>query len=144
MRAHASDRCRRVRGNVLFVQLFSYIPYIAGQELEEKHSKNAALRSDENSKVQLATLRRVKDKEVEMNKKTMQDKVGQTISFGEVVQLLHLSSQKYLTVSRTDVAKVEPENFQVELAKDVSSLAWFTLKPSAAFHAEYDPVVCLE
>jgi len=110
-------------------------------ELEEKHSKNAALRSDESSKMQLATLKRVKDKEAEMNKKTMQDKRGQTISYGDVVQLLHLRSEKFLTVSRTDVAKVEPENFQVGLVKDASTLSWFTLKPSAAFHNENDPVV---
>lgn len=91
--------------------------------------------------MQLATLKRVKDKEAEMNKKTMQDKRGQTISYGDVVQLLHLRSEKFLTVSRTDVAKVEPENFQVGLVKDASTLSWFTLKPSAAFHNENDPVV---
>jgi inositol 1,4,5-triphosphate receptor type 1 len=109
--------------------------------LEERHAKNPKLAADEHSKQQLATLKRVKDKELEMNNKNMQDKLGQDVNFGDIVQLLHLRSQKYLSISRTAVAQVESENFQVYLTKDLSSLCWFTLKPSEAFQSILDPLV---
>lgn len=109
--------------------------------MEEKHHKNETLRSDEASRAILATLERIKDKEVAMNKKAMQSKLGQVIKYGDVVQLLHIRSQKFLTVSRTATAKVEPENFQVILQKGASTLSWFTLTPSSPILSDGDPVV---
>ena len=71
----------------------------------------------------------------------LQEKTGQVIRYGEVVQLLHLRSQKWLTVSDKLPSDTEVENFKVSLEHGASMFSWFTMRPSAAFHSDHDVVV---
>jgi hypothetical protein len=89
----------------------------------------------------LTTLRRVNRKEQEMNRKLMADQMGSDITYGQVIQLKHKKSGKFLSVSKDDTAISETENFRVLLCSQASTLSWFTLQPAKAFQSDNEPVM---
>jgi hypothetical protein len=61
----------------------------------------------------LQQLERAAANERILNKKLMTQKIGTPVIFGDVVQLKHLVSNKFLSVSMTDLALHERENMKV-------------------------------
>jgi hypothetical protein len=95
----------------------------------------------EMKKAYLATLIRVRDKEDEMNKRFMSECVGTPVVYGDVVQLKHVRSGKFLTASDSSVSISEPENFVIYLADSASTLSWFSLNPAKAYNTMAEPVI---
>jgi hypothetical protein len=85
-------------------------------------------------------LNRTAYNEKKLNKKLMNMKIGKAISFGDVIQLLHVKSQKFLTVSPFLLAKHERENLRVYLKEDGDPMSWFELMPRYKYDKEGQPV----
>jgi hypothetical protein len=115
----------------------------AADELLEFEKKNALRMNalDQDSKDYYNTLKRVRAKEQEMNARSFTESIGNGLNFGDVVQLRHRRSGKWLCAADQQVATVEQENFKVYLAAEASALAWFTLTPAAAFQSFGDAIV---
>jgi hypothetical protein len=120
----------------------------AAEELKEEEEKaRLSKRLDpvflEQQNELLGTLRRVNRKETEMNKKLMADQMGSDIVYGQVIQLKHKKSGKFLSVSKDDTALSETENFRVHLCDRASTLSWFTVQPAKAFQSDNEPIMNL-
>jgi hypothetical protein len=98
---------------------------------------------DEQVRDLLQTLRRVKAKEEKMNKRAMEEKTGAKLVYGDVIQLLHCKTGKWLVVDEHQVATAEPENMKVRLSSDASMFSWFTVEPAAKFFFEVLSFCCL-
>jgi hypothetical protein len=85
-----------------------------------------------------ATLKTLQRKEVDMNQKLMHEKLGVIVMYGEVVQLKHVKSKKFLAASDSLTSVTEPENFKVFLSETAS---WLTLQPAKAFNTLNEPVI---
>jgi hypothetical protein len=59
----------------------------------------------------------------------MRDKTGQCIVFGDIIQLYHLKSRKYMKVLNGKLAKGERENMKVTLDMQGDSYSWFQVYP---------------
>ncbi|KAH8096221.1 hypothetical protein JL720_3580 [Aureococcus anophagefferens] len=84
------------------------------------------------------SLERSMKNEKALNEQYMKSSVGNTIQYGSVIQLLHVKSQKYLTVEPNQVAEQERENLRVHLSEFGSSLSWFTVMPCYKIDREGD------
>ena len=71
-----------------------------------------------------------------LNKKLMAMKIGKPVAFGDVVQLLHVKSQTYLTVSSTTLAKQERENLQVYFDTTGNTMSWLEFMPRYKYDRE--------
>lgn len=67
-------------------------------------------------------------------------KIGKAISFGDVIQLLHVKSQKILCISPSMLAKHERENLRVYLKEDGDTMSWLELMPRFKYDKEGQPV----
>lgn len=88
----------------------------------------------------LLQLSRTAQNEKRLNKKLMQMKIGKAISFGDVIQLLHVKSQKVLSISPYMLAKHERENLRVYLKEDGDTMSWLELMPKFKYDKEGQPV----
>lgn len=88
----------------------------------------------------LLQLSRTAQNEKRLNKKLMKMKAGKAVSFGDVIQLLHVKSQKILSVSPWMLAKHERENLRAYLKEDGDSMSWFELMPRYKYDKEGQPV----
>ena len=86
------------------------------------------------------TLERVKANEQKLNTSLFEQKCGEQIHFGDVIQLRHRKSGKWLTVSPDEVAATERENLRVHLHADGTTCSWFTVLPSVTVDEEGMPV----
>jgi hypothetical protein len=88
-----------------------------------------------------ATLQRVYNKEREMNEKLQIEQQGAQLKYGDVIQLMHVQSGRFLSCAEHGVSLSEPENFRVQLMSPASMLSWFTIQPAKAFvNRAEDPV----
>jgi hypothetical protein len=108
------------------------------ENFKRKHSLVAAHKLKSKDATHLATLRNLQQKELEMNQKLMHEKLGEIVMYGEVVQLKHVKSKKFLTASDMETSLSEPENFKVFLSETAS---WLTLQPAKAFNTLNEPVI---
>lgn len=69
--------------------------------------------------------------EQSLNKNLMSMKAGKSVTFGDVIQLRHLKSRKFLTVSAYQLAKQERENVRVVNEPEGSSLSAMTFVPKS-------------
>lgn len=72
-------------------------------------------RIDKTSENFLNALRRGRDNEQKLNNRYMLNKKGMPVKFGDVIQLYHIKSGKYLTIKPTELANTERENIKVAL-----------------------------
>ncbi|KAJ8601792.1 hypothetical protein CTAYLR_006814 [Chrysophaeum taylorii] len=86
----------------------------------------------------VGTLELAMENERVLNETYMKASIGRAIHFGDIVQLLHVKSNKYLTVEPTQVATQERENLRVSLSEYGSQLSWFTLMPAFKIDREGD------
>jgi hypothetical protein len=87
-------------------------------------------------KEHLAQLRRAALNEQRLNEKLMGLRKGKPIAFGDPLQLRHVKSQKFLTVSEDILAKEERENMRIYLESKGDSLSCVGLMPRYRFDKE--------
>jgi hypothetical protein len=124
--------------------------YSAAKEFKEAlfESLKNVVSQDENSAVKktaksvrlerehLNQLRRAALNEQRLNEKLMGLRKGKPIAFGDPVQLRHVKSQKFLTISIDVLAKDERENMRVYLNPEGDSLSCLGFMPRYRFDKE--------
>ena len=88
----------------------------------------------------LKALEHGRDNEEELNRTYMQNRIGSEVKYGDIIQLKHLKSRKYVTVTTTETAIVERENLVVKLDAAGSALSWFTVMPRFKIDQEGDVI----
>jgi hypothetical protein len=111
------------------------------REEGDEEAELAFLRSKEQMYKYLKALQRGKKNEESLNQSYMEQKRGSAIAYGESIQLRHLKSGKFLTVSSSEVADVERENMRVYLTEDGNSSSWIQLMPRFKIDRDGDPVL---
>lgn len=71
----------------------------------------------------------------------MKQKMGKPVLFGDTVQLLHVKSGKYLTITPGILAKEERENLRVCLDVDGSPFSWLNIIPRFKIDREGDQIL---
>lgn len=123
-------------------QIYVQRQYSATNELEEFSEAN---KGDRNS-MDAATasyydaLHRGKDNESVLNKSVMKSKTGNVVCFGDTIQLLHVKSNKFITVRPADLARDERENMKVTLSYDGNVMSWIKIMPRFKINREGEPV----
>eukprot|EP01036_Dinobryon_divergens_P025774 gene25774-34355_t len=79
--------------------------------------------------------------ERKLNDKIMQTKRGKAIRFGDVIQLRHVKSKKFLTVSYYQLAEQERENMKVTVERCGSTLSGVCLLPVRKQSKEGQPIL---
>ena len=79
--------------------------------------------------------------ERKLNDKIMQTKRGKAIRYGDVIQLRHVKSKKFLTVSYYQLAEQERENMRVTVERCGSTLSGLCLLPVRKQSKEGQPVL---
>ena len=69
------------------------------------------------------------DEEISINESNWAKVKGQEIKFGQVIQLLHVNSNKYLRYNSETPAYFEPENYAVLLSEEYSEETSFRIHP---------------
>jgi hypothetical protein len=82
-----------------------------GDSSTTETSEDSAI--DSQGQEMLRQLRRAALNEQKLNERAMSTKIGTPVTFGDVVQLRHIASRKFLTVSTSQLAKQERENMRV-------------------------------
>jgi hypothetical protein len=80
------------------------------------------------------------DSEEAENDKAMQERAGIEVAFGEITQLKHCKTGKWLMVDKNKTASVEQENIECTLSEKVSQQCWITIRPSKRFQFQGDEV----
>lgn len=88
----------------------------------------------------LEALVKGKENEISLNKSVMKGKTGSTLVLGDVIQLKHIKSLKYVTIRPKDLARDEKENMKVGLSSDGSVLSWLKLMPHYKINREGETV----
>ena len=95
---------------------------------------------DDATKKHFAALIRGKSNEMRMNEVYMKHKIGNNVLFGDIVQLLHVKSRKYLTVKPGTLARDERENMCVHLSSEGNVFSWIQLLPRYKIDREGDRI----
>ncbi|CAI2351552.1 unnamed protein product [Caenorhabditis sp. 36 PRJEB53466] len=85
-------------------------------------------------------LRVAADKEKEENESEFQKTLGNVVQYGSMVQLLHVKSNKYITVQRNSPAKRERNAMKVYLDRAGNEGSWFIIEPAYKHYAIGDNV----
>uniref|UniRef100_A0A913HZP3 Inositol 1,4,5-trisphosphate receptor n=1 Tax=Strongyloides stercoralis TaxID=6248 RepID=A0A913HZP3_STRER len=87
------------------------------------------LAGDSSEKEMLNKLRNAAEKEKEQNELEYRKMLGTQIQYGTSIQLLHVKSNKYLTMQKNSPAKVERNAMRVYLDKVGNEGSWFVVEP---------------
>ena len=134
--------CSRIE-NCLF-QICARTRVAAAEELQdfETQLQHVAVADRTPSQTEmLATLRRVQKEEEEMNKQTQEDKIGEVLKYGEIIQLRHVVSGKTLSIQPNVIADLEPDNVKCCLSSAPTASSWVTIKPAVAFYSDGQAVL---
>eukprot|EP01038_Epipyxis_sp_PR26KG_P007796 gene7796-10591_t len=122
-------------------QIYVQRQYSATNELEEftKYYQDDMETSDPSTKNHYEALLRGKENEAKLNLNVMKNKTGNLLCFGDIIQLLHVKSKKFITVKEI-TAKDERENMQIKLSSDGSVLSWIKVLPRYKINREGDVI----
>uniref|UniRef100_A0A0N4ZIS5 Inositol 1,4,5-trisphosphate receptor n=1 Tax=Parastrongyloides trichosuri TaxID=131310 RepID=A0A0N4ZIS5_PARTI len=87
------------------------------------------LAGDGSEKEMLIKLKNAAEKEKEQNELEYRKMLGTQIQYGTSIQLLHVKSNKYLTMQKNSPAKVERNAMRVYLDKVGNEGSWFIVEP---------------
>uniref|UniRef100_A0A0N5C5P1 Inositol 1,4,5-trisphosphate receptor n=1 Tax=Strongyloides papillosus TaxID=174720 RepID=A0A0N5C5P1_STREA len=99
---------------IIEIAFLEYVLFIAG---------------DGSEKEMLSKLRNAAEKEKEQNELEYRKMLGTQIQYGTSIQLLHVKSNKYLTMQKNSPAKVERNAMRVYLDKVGNEGSWFVVEP---------------
>lgn len=117
--------------------------YSAAKELDhflEKYDIDAE-NVDPSTAKYLKALEKGRNNENNLNNIYMEKKVGQEVRFGDIIQLYHVKSGKYLQVVPKQLAKCERENLSIVLNAAGNSLSWIQIAPRYKINREGDPIL---
>ena len=114
--------------------------YSAAREYDEYMEALATRKEDALDKVELA-LKTGKDNENSLNDNYMAQHMGKPVHFGDVVQLLHVKSGKFVTVVPDKLASQERENIYVTLSKGGNVYSWLQIVPRYRIDKEGDKIL---
>ena len=77
----------------------------------------------------VAALKKGRDNETKLNNGYMAKQMGEPVKFGDIVQLYHCKSGKYVTVCPMDLAQQERENMSVKLNPHGNVYSWLVITP---------------
>eukprot|EP00937_MAST-01D_sp_MAST-1D-sp2_P002362 g2362.t1 len=109
---------------------------LAKHQKQEEAGVELGEEEEEAQRSFLETLERVKRNEHKLNMQLFADQCGQPVHFGDVIQLRHVKSGRWLTVSPSEVARTERENLRVHLHTEGTTCSWFTVLPSMTVDEE--------
>jgi hypothetical protein len=109
------------------------------ENFEQSYPESVRQKS-ENLTLDYNALKRIKGKEEAINAHLFDTRAGHPVVYGEAIQLLHVSSGKYLTVSREETSQTEPENLKIYLSERMSQNSWFKMSPAGDINSEGDLV----
>jgi len=118
--------------------------YSASRELESflrtyNVEENGTL--DDALKNYLKALQKGRDNEVALNDNYMEKKVGQSVNFGDIIQLFHVKSRKYLVINPKKLAHEERENSQAYLDPAGNIHSWMQFMPRFKIDREGDRIL---
>ena len=123
-------------------QIYIQRQYSATNEIEEfLHNCGDDINSlDESSKAHFEALTRGKENETNLNLNVMRNKTGNMLCFGDIIQLLHVKSKKFITV-KANTARDERENMEIKLSSDGNVYSWIKILPRYKINREGDPIM---
>ena len=95
-------------------------------------SGNASLRDDE----QYQHAKQLADEEAEDNIELQARRLGDSIKFGQSVQLQHCYSNKFIKVDHSNTSVIEHANLKVKLDEHTRLLSHFKIMPKFKVHTE--------
>jgi hypothetical protein len=93
----------------------------------------------ENQKLYNALLRG-KQNEVSMNETFMQNNTGELVKLGEIIQLKHVKSGKFVTMKKNELARDERANLKITLSAEGSTSSWLQILPRFKINKEGDRI----
>lgn len=107
----------------------------------EAKAENPMAKQEDKRTVQFRNaLVKGRDNEIKMNESFMKERLGTSVCFGDVIQLLHVKSQKYVSLLPGELARDERENMTAFLSPEGSAESWFTVLPRYKIDREGDLV----
>ena len=106
--------------------------YSAAHELEEfiqRENINEGTKLEPDIADHLKALRRGEVNECKINDSYMTAKFGSELRYGDVIQLLHVKSKKFVNVMGKSVSRAEKENIRVSLHEKGTPNSWFIIQP---------------
>jgi hypothetical protein len=106
--------------------------YSASRELEsflDTYHVSESGTLDEGKKQYLKALQKGRDNEIRLNDVYMNNKLGQVVNFGDIVQLFHVKSKKYVVINPKILASAERENSRVGLSQSGNVYSWVRFMP---------------
>ena len=91
-------------------------------------------------KKHMEALTKGKTNEVKMNDSFMRLKSGNHVLFGDIIQLRHVKSGKFISVIQNQVANIERENSKVQIVSYGSQLSWLQILPRYKIDKEGDKI----
>ena len=96
---------------------------------------------DENTKQYMQALQRGNLNEISLNDAYLKAKTGQPVNFGDVIQLFHVKSRKYLRSNPKQLATSERENSRVSLNISGNQYSWLKFMPRSRIDHEGDRII---
>ncbi len=88
----------------------------------------------------ITALERGRDNETKLNNDYMTKRLGESVRFGDIIQLFHCKSGKYVTVETNILAKSERENMGVVLSSSGTVYSWLVVTPRFKIDRDGDEV----
>jgi hypothetical protein len=79
--------------------------------------------------------------ENKLNQRLMALKTGKPVVFGDVIQLRHVKTRGFLTISSNQLAKHEKENMRIEIDSNGDPLSWLEFMPRFKYDKEGQQIV---
>ena len=117
--------------------------YSASRELDdfmEQLAEHPEIANDASTLKYKAALERGRDNENILNESYLAQKMCASVVFGDIIQLLHVKSGRFLTVMPGNLAKVERENLSVMLTPSGNSMSWLQMMPRYKIDREGDVI----